>query len=65
MAKEKLYGEFIDNIITVSQKTPESIDLQSLVQLTESLYNSDPNGRVVVDLANHLLVLCLLEMAIN
>ena len=57
MAKEKLYGEFIDNIITVSQKTPESeIDLQSLVQLTESLYNSDPNGRVVVDLLSESFI---------
>ena len=57
MAKEKLYGEFIDNIITVSQKTPESdIDLNSLVQLTESLYKSEPNGRVVVDLLSESFI---------
>lgn len=57
MAKEKLYGEFIDSIITASQKTPESkIDLQSIVQLTESLYNSEPNGRVVVDLLSESFI---------
>jgi protein involved in polysaccharide export with SLBB domain len=49
MAKEKLYQEFIDNIITVSQKTTGGADLTNIVELTENLKNSIPNGRVVVD----------------
>ena len=53
MAKEILYGEFIDNIITVSQKNPTgTFDLSSVIELTEKLKNSLPNGRVVIDLLN-------------
>lgn len=53
MAKEILYGEFIDNIITVSQKNPTgTFDLSSVIELTEKLKNSMPNGRVVIDLVN-------------
>jgi protein involved in polysaccharide export with SLBB domain len=53
MAKDRLYGEFIDNIITVSQKNPTGgFDLSSVVELTENLRNSSPNGRVVIDLEN-------------
>ena len=51
MAKDILYGEFIDNIITVSQKNPaSSYNLSSMIELTESLRNSEPNGRIVVDI---------------
>jgi protein involved in polysaccharide export with SLBB domain len=51
MAKDKLYDEFIDNIITVSQKNPTgNSDLSSIVDLTKNLKNSKPNGRVVIDL---------------
>ena len=50
MAKDKLYEEFIDNIITVSQKNPlGNSDLKSIVELTENLKDSKPNGRVVID----------------
>ena len=49
MAKEKLYQEFIDNIITVSQKNIGPADLTSIVELSENFKNSIPNGRVVVD----------------
>ena len=49
MAKDKLYQEFIDNIITVSQKNPMGSDLTSMVELTENLKDSMPNGRVVID----------------
>ena len=49
MAKDKLYQEFIDNIITVSQKNPMGSDLTSMVELTENLKESMPNGRVVID----------------
>ena len=49
MAKDKLYQEFIDNIITISQKNPMGSDLTSMVELTENLKESLPNGRVVID----------------
>ena len=51
MAKDKLYQEFIDNIITVSQKNPTGgSDLSSIVDLTQNLKNTIPNGRVVIDI---------------
>ncbi len=51
MAKDILYGEFIDNIITVSQKNPTGgFDLSSVIELTEDLRNTTPNGRIVISL---------------
>ncbi|MEL0238561.1 MAG: SLBB domain-containing protein, partial [Gammaproteobacteria bacterium] len=53
MAKDILYEEFIDNIITASQKNPMGgFDLTSIVELTENLKNNIPNGRVVIDIEN-------------
>jgi hypothetical protein len=50
-----LYEEFIDNIITVSQKNPvEGFDLSGVVELTQKLNTAKPNGRVVIDLGNPL-----------
>ena len=55
MAKDKLYEEFIDNIITVSQKNPTgNFDLTAVVELTKNLKDSMTNGRVVVDLLDEL-----------
>lgn len=51
MAKDKLYESFIDNIITVSQKNPgANYALSSVIELTKELKESEPNGRVVIDL---------------
>lgn len=51
MANDKLYKEFIDNIITVSQKNPtEDFDLLPIIEITEKLRNTAPNGRIVIDL---------------
>lgn len=51
MAKEKLYTEFIDNIITMSQKNPTGgVGLSSIIELTDKLNNTQPNGRIVIDL---------------
>lgn len=51
MAKEKLYTEFIDNIITMSQKNPTGgVGLSSIIELTDKLDNTQPNGRIVIDL---------------
>ena len=55
MAKEKLYNEFIDNIITVSQKNPSGFyDLSGIIDLTSNLETASSNGRVVIDLNNEL-----------
>jgi protein involved in polysaccharide export with SLBB domain len=55
MAKEKLYEEFIDNIISVSQKNPTgNFDLTSVINLTKNLKNTMPNGRVGIDLEDSL-----------
>ena len=55
MAKDKLYSQFIDNIITVSQKNPSGgFDMSSVVELTQTLKNTTPNGRIVVDLEGGL-----------
>ena len=55
MAKDLLYEEFIDNIITVSQKNPMAqYDLTSVIQLTQDIKNSSPNGRVVIDLLDEV-----------
>ena len=51
MAKEILYTKFIDNIITVSQKNPAGgFDLSSIIELTQNLKDTTPNGRIVIDL---------------
>lgn len=56
MAKEILYEEFIDNIITVSQKNPTgNYDLSSVIDLTQNLKNTTPNGRVVIDLLDEAI----------
>tara|TARA_B100000963_G_scaffold361723_1_gene399000 strand:+ start:2570 stop:4387 length:1818 start_codon:yes stop_codon:yes gene_type:complete len=53
MAKDILYTKFIDNIITVSQKNPTGgFDLSSVIELTQTLKDTTPNGRIVIDLIN-------------
>jgi protein involved in polysaccharide export with SLBB domain len=49
MAKEKLYEQFLENIINASQKTGTTVSA-SILKITESLKNTMPNGRVVVDI---------------
>lgn len=51
MAEEILYEKFIDNIITASQKNPASnFNLSSIIELTDSLKDNKPNGRIVIDI---------------
>ena len=53
LSKEILYQEFLDNIIAASQQNVgANFDLTPIVKLTEKLNNTDPNGRVVIDLLN-------------
>ena len=49
--KSVKYEEFIDNIITVSQKNPTgNFDLTAVLDLTKNLKDTMPNGRVGIDL---------------
>jgi protein involved in polysaccharide export with SLBB domain len=53
LSKEILYREFLDNIIAASQQNiGGNFDLTPIVKLTEKLNNTDPNGRVVINLLN-------------
>jgi protein involved in polysaccharide export with SLBB domain len=55
MAKDVLYEEFIDNIITISQKNPTAqLGLSSVIQLTQEIKNTSSNGRVVIDLLDEV-----------
>jgi polysaccharide biosynthesis/export protein len=46
-----LYELFLDNILTMSEKAGEnSFDPTSIIGLAQELKNSEPNGRVVIDL---------------
>ncbi|MDA9040153.1 SLBB domain-containing protein [Gammaproteobacteria bacterium] len=49
MANEKLYEQFLENIINASQKTGTTVST-SILEITESLKDTIPNGRVVVDI---------------
>ena len=52
-SKEILYQEFLDNIIAVSQRNiGNNFDLTPLVKLTEEIKNTEPSGRVVVNLTD-------------
>lgn len=52
-AKEILYKEFLDNIISMSQQNVgDQFDLTPILGLTQEIKNSESNGRIVVDLTN-------------
>lgn len=52
-AKDILYKEFIENIISVSQQNVSgNFDLTPLIQLTKEIKDNDVNGRVIIDLEN-------------
>ena len=54
-SKEILYEEFLDNIIAVSQQNiGNNFDLTPLVTLTEEIKNTEPSGRVVVNLTSSI-----------
>ena len=53
MAQELLYQEFLDNIITLSQKSVGgNFDMTPIISLTKEMHNIKPNGRMVVDIVN-------------
>ncbi|MDA7695802.1 SLBB domain-containing protein [Gammaproteobacteria bacterium] len=54
MANEKLYAQFLENIINATQKTGTNINT-AVLEITESLKDNIPNGRVVVDIVDETL----------
>ena len=51
MASDELYKEFLDNIIMMSQQNVDGIvNLDSIINLTEEIKYSKPNGRIVIDI---------------
>ena len=57
LSKEILYQDFLDNIIAASQQNiGANNDLTAIVKLTEDIKNTEPNGRVVIDLLNESTV---------
>lgn len=53
-AINKLYFDFLDGILELSQKggSSEGVNFSSLVSLASEIKNTEPNGRIVIDLSN-------------
>ena len=52
-AKDILYDQFLDNIISMSQQNiGENLNLSPIMSLASDIKNSPPNGRIVVDIVN-------------
>ena len=49
-AANRLYDEFLDRLLQVTQQSSGQIDLTSIINLSQQLKNIEPNGRVIVDL---------------
>jgi protein involved in polysaccharide export with SLBB domain len=49
-ALDRLYNEFIDGMIDVLQKSSGELDITPLVTLSKQIKDSEPNGRIIVDL---------------
>jgi protein involved in polysaccharide export with SLBB domain len=58
-ALERLYSEFIDEVIRSFQSSGGEVDITSFVSLTQQIKDVEPNGRIIVDLidgSNQVLV---------
>ena len=49
-ALKKLYDDFIDGLIEVLQKSNGEVDIVPLVTLSQEIKNSEPVGRIILDL---------------
>lgn len=49
-ALNRLYDDFIDGLIEVLQRSSTAIDIAPLVTLSEEIKDSEPLGRIIVDL---------------
>ena len=52
MARDILYKDFLDNLLTLSQDISIETDFSPILQLTSELKNATPNGRVIADFVN-------------
>jgi protein involved in polysaccharide export with SLBB domain len=50
LASEKLYNTFIDALLEIIQQGSGETDITSIVTIANELKNTEPNGRVIVDL---------------
>lgn len=58
-ALDRLYDDFVDGLIQVLQRSTGEMDITPLVALSQEIKNSEPNGRIIVDLlddSNQILV---------
>ena len=58
-ASERLYNEFIDEVIRTLQSSGGEVDITPLVALAQQIKDVEPNGRIIVDLidgSNQVLV---------
>ena len=52
-AQQLLYQEFLDNIIALSQQNVSgNMDITPIVGLTQEINETEPNGRIVIDINN-------------
>ena len=49
-AIKRLYDDFIDGLVDVLQKSSNEINFTSLITLSQQIKDSEPNGRIIVDL---------------
>jgi protein involved in polysaccharide export with SLBB domain len=49
-AINRLYNNFLDELIEIFQRASGEIDMAALINLSEQIKNSEPNGRIIVDL---------------
>ena len=58
-ASNRLYDEFLDQLLQATQKSSGQVDLTSIINLSQQVKDIAPNGRVIVDLlddSNKVLV---------
>ena len=49
-ALERLYDEFINGLVNVLQRSSVEIEITALVNISQQIKDSKPNGRIIVDL---------------
>ena len=51
-AIQRLYDEFIDGLIAALQRSSSDVDISSLIALSQQLKDTEPNGRIIIDLTD-------------
>ncbi len=50
LAKESLYEDFLDNLLSASQGVQDETELAAIIDITAQLKNSPVSGRVIIDI---------------